>query len=125
MLRLIQPLAQRWVICVGLVVAVFVPAFAVADPVRITGGSIGIVPDGSELSLQGPDFRLHTLNLGNFRQPPILVVPVGRSVAFEFDDSPSGLGSATVPGFTSDPSKPWDVFILGKFHYSTPSVFGT
>jgi hypothetical protein len=123
MLRLIQPLPQRWVICVDLVVAVFLPAFAIADPVRITSGNISIVPDGSQLSLQGPDFRLDTLNLGNFRQPPILVVPVGRSVAFEFDDEAGGLGSATVPGFTSDPSKFPDVSISGQFHYSTPSVF--
>lgn len=123
MLRLIQHLAQRWVICVGLVAAVFVPAFAVADPVRITSGSISIFPDGSELRLQGADFSLSTFNLGFWRQAPIRSVPVGRSVAFEFDDSPFGFGRATVPGFSSDPSKFWDVAISGKFHYSTPSVF--
>jgi PEP-CTERM motif len=122
MLPLIQHLVRRWVICVGLGTALFVPAFALADPVRITG-SVTIFPDGSELSLQGPDFSLFTLNLGNSREAPIRVVPVGRSVAFEFDDSPSGAGKATVPGFKSDPRKPWDVFIVGRFHYSTPSMF--
>ena len=50
MLRLFQPFAKRWLIWVGVVVAVFVPPFAMADPVQITTRSTSIFPDGSSLS---------------------------------------------------------------------------
>lgn len=121
MLRIFQVFATRCLMSVTLGSAVFMPALATADPVQVTG-SISIFPDGSSLQLHGRDFSISTV-IGVWRPAPIRIVPVGQSVAFEFDDTPSGVGRATAPGFTSDPDKPWDVAVSGNFHFVTPSVF--
>ena len=93
---------------------------AIADPVQITGGSIGLFPDGGSLHLTGPGLQISVVD-GMAGILGTNVIPVGQSVVLDFDVTPLGFGLATVPGFTTPAGEL--IQFGGNLHFTTPSVF--
>jgi hypothetical protein len=120
MRQFFQSLAKRCRMLAGLLAVVSMPALAIADPVQVTGGSIGLFPDGGSLHLTGPGLQIDVV-AGMAGILGTNVIPVGRSVALDFDVMPIGFGLATVPGFTTPAGEL--VQFGGNLHFTTPPVF--